>query len=67
MGRPGPFPGRLLETAGNGGPRQMTVQRQNPAYRSAYLLIFIYRFFKEAPLWLRLILFRAFSERERQR
>ena len=39
MGRPGPFPGRLLETAGNGGPRQMTVQRQNPAYRSAYMII----------------------------
>ena len=33
MARPASLPVRLLEPAGDGGPRGMTVQRQNPAYR----------------------------------
>jgi hypothetical protein len=38
MDWPDPFPGASLEAAGNGSPRKMIVQRQNPAYRSAYIV-----------------------------
>jgi hypothetical protein len=37
MDWPDPFPGASLETVGNGSPRKMIVQRQNPAYRSAHI------------------------------
>lgn len=40
MDWPDPFPGASLEAAGNGSPRKMIVQRQNPAYRSAYIVFF---------------------------
>ena len=33
------LPGRLLEAAGDGSPRQMAIQRHNPAYRPAHNLL----------------------------